>query len=83
MTAADPGARDGSGGGMAVVFDALVALRPEGIPARHHALAIPEPHGVGWRFRAACSCGWRRDETNKKRENAIRAARRHAQEAQG
>lgn len=51
----------------------------------HHPIVVIETIGnVAWTalYRAACSCGYRRETTNTKRENAIRAARRHVQEAQ-
>lgn len=48
----------------------------------HHPTASPVFGGPVLAFRAICSCGWYRQATNTKRENAVRAARRHAQEAQ-
>lgn len=47
-------------------------------PSRHHAYAVP----FGLLHRGACSCGWRAEFANTKRENAVRQARRHVQEAQ-
>lgn len=49
---------------------------------RHYALAAPVFGGRRLEYRAWCPCGYYRQQTNTKRENAIRAARRHVQEAQ-
>ena len=46
---------------------------------RHYPLVVAEP--TTQQYRGACSCGWQREQTNSQRENAIRAARRHCQEA--
>ena len=47
----------------------------------HRAWVIPVVSDDRELYRASCSCGWNRPEVNTKRENALRAARRHAQEA--
>ena len=47
----------------------------------HHPKAVPVFTHHYTEFRAVCSCGWYRAELNTKRENAVRAARRHAKEA--
>lgn len=44
----------------------------------HHAYTVP----FGLLSRAACSCGFRGEYAHRKRENAIRMARRHVKEAQ-
>lgn len=60
-------------------------MRPGPKPVTgHYALTQPEreyPHATRYVFRGACSCGWRAPVTNTKRENAVRAARRHVEEA--
>lgn len=57
---------------------AVAAAPSVGGGGRHHAYTVP----FGLLYRAACSCGWRGEYANRKRQNAVRIARRHAQEAQ-
>lgn len=49
---------------------------------KHHPRAVPVFGTDGTVFRACCSCGWYRQDTNTQRQNAVRAARRHVQETQ-
>lgn len=49
---------------------------------KHYPRVVFVPDVPGGGYRAVCAgCGWQRKTVNAKRENAVRAARRHCREA--